>query len=82
MWLLWPLQDDDTALIEASKNGHIDVVKHLLAHKADVNAKDNVITALIEGLFDSLIVLMFCDAAVVSAGWQHRANEGLKEGSH
>ena len=38
------MQEDDTALIEASKNGEIDVVEHLLAHKADVNAKKKVST--------------------------------------
>ena len=54
--------------MDASENGHIDVVKHLVEHEADVNAKDKVINALTDGLFDSLIDLTFCDAAVVSAG--------------
>ena len=44
--LLWCLQDGYTALILASMNSHIDVVKHLVEHKADVNAKDDVITTL------------------------------------
>ena len=76
------MQDDDTALVEASKNDELDVVKYVLAHKADVNAKDNnVITALSDGLFASLIVLMMCDAAVVCAEWLHRANTGVNERS-
>ena len=43
--LLWSLQDDKTALIIASEEDHIDVVKHLVEHKADVNHKKEVITA-------------------------------------
>ena len=31
--------DDGTALIEASKNGHLEVVRALLAGRPDVNAK-------------------------------------------
>ena len=46
---MWCLQDVFTALMGASRNGHSDVVKHLVEHKADVNAKDNVITALFDG---------------------------------
>ena len=53
------------------------MVKYLVEHKADVNAKPIVITALPDGLFDNLIVLTYCDAAVVSVGWLHRANVGL-----
>ena len=79
--LLWCLQDVGTVLIGASYNGHIQIVKHLVVHKADVNAKNDVITALIDGWFDSLIVLIFCDAAVVSAVRQHRASNGSKEKS-
>ena len=63
--------------MKLSENGHIDVVKHLLEHKAEVNAKNEVITTLTDCLFDGLIGLTFCDAAVVSAGWLHRANGGL-----
>ena len=44
--LLWCLQVGDTALILAFENGHTEVVKHLVALKADVNAKDDVITTL------------------------------------
>ena len=80
--LLWYLQDGETALMGASIYGHPDVVKHLLEYKADVNAKAKVIIALADGLFDSLIFLTFCDAAVVSAGWHHRANETLREWPH
>ena len=47
--LLWGLQNGYTALIEASRNGHIDVVKHLVEYKANVNAKNRVITALTDG---------------------------------
>ena len=65
----------------ASENGHIDVVKHLVEHKADVNDMEDVITALSDGLFASLIVLMMCDAAVVCAEWLHRANTGVNERS-
>ena len=63
-------------------NGHIDVVKHLVENKADIDDKNEVITALTDGLFDSSIDLTFCDAAVVSAVWLHRANVGLREWSH
>ena len=63
-------------------NGHLDVVNYLVEHKADVNTKDDVINALTDGLFDNLIVLWFCDAVVVSAVWQHRANGCLREWSH
>ena len=51
--LLWCLQNGNTTLIWTSNNGHIDVVKHLVQHKANVNAKNNVGTALTDGLFDS-----------------------------
>ena len=43
--LMWCLQDSQTALMVASCLGHIDVVKHLVEHKADVNATAKVITA-------------------------------------
>ena len=43
-------------------------MKHLLEHKANVNAKTDVSTALIDGLFACYLVLMLCDAAVVSEG--------------
>ena len=76
--LLWCLKGDHTALKLASKNGHIEVVKHVVEHKADVNAKDNVSTALIDGLFASLIVLMFNDAAVVCEGWLHPVKRGSR----
>ena len=36
------LQDGDTALICASRNGHAEVVKALLAANANVEAKNNV----------------------------------------
>ena len=68
--------------MKASEKGHTEIMKHLVEHKADVNAKNEVFTALTDGLFHSLIVLTFCDAAVVSAGWLYRAYEGLREGSH
>ena len=44
------------------------MVQCLVEHKADVNAMDKVITALSDGLFDSLIVFMFCDAAPMTSG--------------
>ena len=78
--LLWCLQHGYTALIRASGNGHIDVVKYLIEHKANVNAKNRVITALTVGLFDSWIDLLLCDAAMVSAVWLHIANGGLTIG--
>ena len=37
-----PSQSGYTALIWASLNGHLEVVKALVAAKADVNAKNNV----------------------------------------
>ena len=40
--LLWCLQDGDTALMRASKGGHLGVVKHLVEHKADVNFHEAV----------------------------------------
>ncbi len=39
-------QDDNTALIRASQNGHGDVVNTLIAHGADVNVKNVVWTIL------------------------------------
>ena len=66
--------------MKASEKGHTDILKYLLEHKADVNAEDDVITALPDGLFDSLRALKFCDAAVgyrcVCTVGQHRASEG------
>ena len=60
--------------MRASQYDNIDVVKYLVEHKADVNTKRNVITALPDSCFVRMIVLMFCDAAVGSAEWLHRAN--------
>ena len=80
--LLWCLQDGSTALMGASYTGNINMVKYLVEHKADVNAKNEVITASPDRLCDSLIFLTFCDAAVVSAGWSNRANETLREWPH
>ena len=31
----------ETALMEASENGHLNIVKHLIANGADINATDN-----------------------------------------
>ena len=53
------MQNGYTALILASMKGHLDVVKHLVEHKADVNANDCVITALSDGLFASFIDLSY-----------------------
>ena len=39
-------QDGETALIKASSNGHLKVVKILLAYKADINAHNKVWTSL------------------------------------
>ena len=36
------MQNGDTPLLLASRNGHHGMVEVLLAHKADVNAKNNV----------------------------------------
>ena len=80
--LLWCLQYGQTALIRASWNGHIDVVMHLMEHRADVNAKDKVVTALPDGSFDCSIVRTFCDAAMVCAAWSNCANKGLREWPH
>ena len=49
MPLLLCLQTGTSVLMQASTNGQIDVVKHLVEHKADVNAKDKVIPALPDG---------------------------------
>ena len=38
-----------TALMGALEYGHTDVVKHLVEHKADVNAKNRVFTAFNDG---------------------------------
>ena len=55
--LLWCLQYADTALMLALEKGHIEVVKHLVVHNADVNAKNKVSAALTDGLFDCANVL-------------------------
>ena len=51
--LLWCLQRCYTALMKASMKGHIDVVKHLVEHKAYLNADNDVITAFTDDQFDS-----------------------------
>ena len=51
-------------------------------HKADVGAKNYVSTALIDGLFDSLIGLRLFGTAVVNVEGLHRVNVCLSEGSH
>ena len=45
--LLWCVQDGYTALTRASMKGHIDVVKHLMVHKANVNAKDKIVSTVL-----------------------------------
>ena len=64
--LLLCLEDGDTAVMKASQYGHFDVVKHLVEHKTDVNAKNNVMITMIDDLFNSQLIL-FCDDAMVSA---------------
>ena len=44
--LLLLVQDGDTSLILASKNGHAAVVSILIDHGADVNAKGQVSTGM------------------------------------
>ena len=43
-FILFSLQSGDTALHEASRYGHLEVVKLLLQSHADVNVKNNVST--------------------------------------
>ena len=50
--LMWCLQKGYTALILAADKGYIDVVEHLLQHKADLDPKDHVLTVLTDGLSD------------------------------
>ena len=53
----------DTALIEASKRGELPVVKHLVEHKANIEAKTNngmFLDSASTVLFSLLCILFAC----------------------
>lgn len=59
------LQEEFTALMVASKGGHVNVVDVLLKHKAQVDLRNNV-SSLCRSSYNVFHVLVSCDFNMIS----------------
>lgn len=63
------VKGDCTPLMEAASAGHVDIIKLLLANKADVNAQSS------SGIFFTFFLILFCEIENRTTYPNHDASE-------